>query len=1018
MDLHEEKRKVWRALSQTVAEEGFVLLRNDNGVLPLGEECVAVFGQVQCFAQPAGHPDLTFTEGLIAGGVRVEETLYEKYRAFMDARGKKRNYTSFVAGMDNEMPITREEIAASRTAGAQKAIVVLKRTSWENSDMQVVEGDYLLSAAEKQMLADVSAAFAQVILVLETCCVMDLSFLGEIRVDGILYVNNLGDGGSAAVARVLKGEVNPSGKLPMTMARRYEEYPTCGHFGQHGGGLVQDYTEDIFVGYRYFDTFGGDVVFPFGFGLSYTTFAVSDVHFTDGDTLQVTATVTNTGDRAGKEVLQLYCAAPALRDGAKLGKPQKELRGFEKTRLLQPGEQQTLTISVPVSELASYDDTGVLGEKSVWVLEKGDYTLLLGTNSRHVQKAGVHPEPQTRIVRRGTPLTTTLEKRLTADGSYEPLASQTDDGEHCIAVSSIERTVITAGENLPFSSMKKDEQVRRNLLPGTGGGYRLTAVGGDGTLLENMITLAVDGVAMPLHSVAGVAEITLPVRRCQMTVMALCDHPAFEALAFEKTDTTVPVAAEEKTVIKGQNYYEGSFYVEVENFADDGNGVPGSCVTHFFLSGMSVIYRINVAEAGNYTVKFRYRYDGTETVMNSVLTLAVSNIVQPLRGMTLENTCEDGKKRFVYSNEAVIELPQGVAYLKLLAEAVPFVDICEIVLERTDRAVDAAEEQGNAKIKESKDNALQYLQPDDGVREGITLADVEKDGTRMEAFLFQLSNRELATLVSGTSLNRTPYGDVGCNHPLYVRGVPAAQTADGPRGLRQRGMATTLYPPTLILTASFNKELYSIYGTAMGEECRFCGVDLWLAPAINIFRDPCGGRNFAYSSEDPYLSGVYATGVIKAAQACGIGTVLKHYCANNTEFERLKSNSRVSERALREIYIRAFEAVVRDADPVAIMSSYNHVNDIKACENRELITDIPRNEWHWDGVFMTDWWNDSDHVAELKAGHDLKMATGDIDGVAAALDKGDLPREEVYPCAARVMRMLLRLKTVQDFLKK
>lgn len=715
--------------------------------------------------------------------------------------------------------------------------------------------------------------------------------------------------------------------------------------------------------------------------------------------------------RAGREVLQLYCAAPALRDGAKLGKPQKELRGFEKTRLLQPGEKQTLSIAVPVSELASYDDTGVLGEKSVWVLEKGSYTLLLGTDSRHVHEAGVHFEPQTRVVWHSMPLTTTLEKRLTADGSYEPLASQTDDGAHCIAVSSIERTVITAGAKLHFSAMKNGEQVQRQLLPGTGGGYRLTAVGGDGTPLESMIALAIDGVSMPLHSdAAGVAEITLPVRRCQMTVTALCDHPALAALAFEKTDTTVPVLPEKKTVIKGQNYYEGSFYVEVESFEDDGNGVPGSCVTHFFMSGMSVVYRVNIAEAGNYAVKFRYRYDGTETVMNSVLTLAVSNIVQPLRGMALENTCKDGKKRFVYSNAAVIELPQGVAYLKLLAEAVSFPDICEIVLEKTNDAVDATTQQEDVKVKESKGGELQYLKPDDGIREGITLADVAKDGTRMQAFLSQLSNCELATLVSGTSLNRTPYGDVGCNHPLYLRGVPAAQTADGPRGLRQRGMATTLYPPTLILTASFDKDLYTAYGTAMGEECLFCGVDLWLAPAINIFRDPCGGRNFDYSSEDPYLCGVYAAAVI--------GAVLKHYCANNTEFERLKSNSRVSERALRELYIRAFETVVRDADPVAIMSSYNHVNDIKACENRELITDIPRREWHWDGVFMTDWWNDSDHVAELKAGHDLKMATGDIDGVTAALDKGDLSREEVYPCAARVMRMLLRLKTAQEFLRK
>ena len=310
MDLHEEKRKTWRALSQTIAEEGFVLLRNENGVLPLGGECVAVFGQAQCAARPATHPDLTFTEGLMAGGIRVEETLLKKYRAFAEKKAQKRRYTaSFFTGMDNEMPITREEIAASRAAGAKKAIVILKRISAENTDMQVTEGDYLLSAAEKQMLTDVAAVFEHVILVLEIGCVMDLSFLDEIRVEGILYTNDLGDGGAAAATRVLKGEVNPSGKLPMTMARSYEEYPTCGHFGQHGGGLVQDYTEDIFVGYRYFDTFGGNVAFPFGFGLSYTTFAVSDVHFEDGKVLRVTAAVTNTGARGQGGAAAILCRA-------------------------------------------------------------------------------------------------------------------------------------------------------------------------------------------------------------------------------------------------------------------------------------------------------------------------------------------------------------------------------------------------------------------------------------------------------------------------------------------------------------------------------------------------------------------------------------------------------------------------------------------------------------------------------------------------------------------------------------
>ena len=149
----------------------------------------------------------------------------------------------------------------------------------------------------------------------------------------------------------------------------------------------------------------------------------------------------------------------------------------------------------------------------------------------------------------------------------------------------------------------------------------------------------------------------------------------------------------------------------------------------------------------------------------------------------------------------------------------------------------------------------------------------------------------------------------------------------------------------------------------------------------------------------------------------GVATVLKHYTANSTEFERQKSNSRVSGRALREIYLKTFEIACKNGNPWCMMSSYNFVNDKKVCEDYTLITDIPRNEWHWNGIFMTDWWNDSSHIEELKAGHDLKMSTGDIEGVTDALDSGELTREQAYVCAERVLKTLMKIGRIKKQLE-
>ena len=218
----------------------------------------------------------------------------------------------------------------------------------------------------------------------------------------------------------------------------------------------------------------------------------------------------------------------------------------------------------------------------------------------------------------------------------------------------------------------------------------------------------------------------------------------------------------------------------------------------------------------------------------------------------------------------------------------------------------------------------------------------------------------------------------------------------------------------MILAATFNHEIFKEFGYAIASEALDLEIDIWLSPSINLFRNPCGGRNFSYFSEDPYLAGLAASDIINAVQSMGVATMLKHYAANTSEFERLKSNSRVSIKALRELYIKGFEIAVKNSNPWSIMSSYNYINDVKVCEDYDLITTIPRDEWDWDGIFATDWWNSSNHTRELLAGHDLKMATGDITGVTKSLDEGILTREQVMVCAERILKYIMKIKRIKD----
>jgi beta-glucosidase len=267
----------------------------------------------------------------------------------------------------------------------------------------------------------------------------------------------------------------------------------------------------------------------------------------------------------------------------------------------------------------------------------------------------------------------------------------------------------------------------------------------------------------------------------------------------------------------------------------------------------------------------------------------------------------------------------------------------------------------------------------------------------MDTFVDSLSDHELAILTCGNAEGWIGY--------IPEKGIPEAYWSDGPVGLRQP-FNVTVYPSGTMVSSSWNTELAVEYGRAIGAEANLYNIDVWLAPAMNIHRDPCCGRNFEYHSEDPCLTATIVSEMVKGVQECGVAATIKHFAANNTEYQRLRSNSRIAARAFREIYARAFERVIRDSDPYSVMTSYNYINGIKSSEDPVLCKTIMRDEFGFKGVLMSDFGNDSVHVKELAAEHDLKMHFGDPRSVEAALADGSLSKESVRKCVKRILEMI------------
>lgn len=290
------------------------------------------------------------------------------------------------------------------------------------------------------------------------------------------------------------------------------------------------------------------------------------------------------------------------------------------------------------------------------------------------------------------------------------------------------------------------------------------------------------------------------------------------------------------------------------------------------------------------------------------------------------------------------------------------------------------------------------------------IMDVVDGKLTLDEFVSELSIDDLIHLLGGqpnTGVANT-FG-IG-NMPEY--GIPSVMTADGPAGVRiapEVGIYTTAFPCSTLLACTWNPDVLEAVGRAGGEELKENNLALWLTPAICIHRSPLCGRNFEYYSEDPFVTGKLAGAMVRGIQSNNVGATVKHFALNNKETNRKNSDSRVSERAAREIYLKAFEMIVKNENPWAIMSSYNMINGYRASESEDLLTGILRDEWGYEGMVTSDWWTCGEHYKETKAGNDLKMGNGYPDRVKKAYDKGAISRSEMETSVKRILGLILKL---------
>lgn len=768
----------YAALARQATAEGCVLLENEGQALPLREgERVAVFGRMafHYYKSGLGSGGLVNTRYVVGildalkdcKEIRLDEKLmgiYEDWireNPFDEGQGWGR-----VPWCQKEMEVTDEMLGCARDNDV--SLVIIGRTAGEDQDNNAGPGSYCLTETEEDMIRRVCQVSKRTVVVLNVGNIIDMSWVKKYHPQAVLYAWQGGQEGGNGVADVLTGKVCACGKLTDTIAQSIEDYPSTENFGDP---FKNYYKEDIYVGYRYFETFAKDkVLYPFGYGLSYTGFGIkAEILKNSEEELTVAAEVVNTGAVKGKEVVQVYAKVPQ----GKLGNPARRLIGFAKTGELTPGEKEEVVIVIPKYDLTSYDDSGVTGHKSCYVLEEGTYEIFVGSDVRSAESAGCYEE-KFRVV----------EKLQEA---YAPVEK--------------------------FSRMK--------------------------------------AVLMPDGSYQAVTE-------------------------------EVPVRTVDPQERRKQN------------------------------------------------------------------------------------------------------LPETLAYT------------------------------GD---------------------KGYKLVDVLDGKVSMENFVAQIREEDLIAMFRGEGMcspKVTPgtaaaFG--GVTESMKALGIPVGCCADGPSGIRMDcGTKAFSLPNGTALGCTFNTELVGDLYEMTGKELRLNKIDSLLGPGMNIHRNPLNGRNFEYISEDPLLTGRICAAQVKAMAKSGIGSTIKHFCGNNQEVGRSTSDSVMSERCLREIYLKGFEMAVREGGARSVMTTYGSVNGLWTAGSYDLCTTILRKEWGFEGIVMTDWWAKSNyegHQAEVSvkapmvaAQNDIYMVVSDAkanpekDDVEEMLHAGKLTLGELQRNAANILGFLLKSPSI------
>lgn len=428
-----------RELCRSVGAESIVMLKNINNTLPITKDrAVSLFGRVQNDFFFVGYGSggdvnapykVSLADALCADkNITVNEDLAAEYKRLCAENPVDNGFWGHWPMSYDEVHIDRETVKKAAEC-SDTAIVVIGRAAGEDRENKLEKGSWYLTDAEVELLDEVTAEFSKVVLLLNCGSITDMSKISSYgdKITAVLYVWQNGMESGNAIADVLSGRVSPSGKLTDTVAAEYSDYPSSGNFGDR---KFNCYAEDIYVGYRWFESFAEDkVLYPFGFGLGYTEFSFDDFEFKkNGERISVDLSVKNIGKASGKETVQLYCEAPC----GVLGKPKRVLVDFKKTKTLLPGETQEIHFDIPVSSLASYDDE----REFAYILEKGIYRLCVGSNVRNARVCG--------------------EFELSEDIVTERLASRSGAKEPFKRIKAVENGFVYADVPLSKNDLRKE----------------------------------------------------------------------------------------------------------------------------------------------------------------------------------------------------------------------------------------------------------------------------------------------------------------------------------------------------------------------------------------------------------------------------------------------------------------------------------------------------------------------------------------------------------------------------------